>query len=421
MSRNAAWALLGNAAYAGCQWIVFVLLVKSLDVAEVGLFAYWIAVTGPVFVVTNVRLRNLLVTGAEPGSVFADYFAARLFTTSAAIAVSVVIGAVASPLSGALVILGPIVGARACDAVSDICHGMFQRDRDMRSAAIGLAANGVFSVALVGASLAIRPSLTFAATAYAAGSCAALLAWDLPRTRAKARPRLARYLRHSRRTNAGHLIVKALPLGLSSAVGSLQMNLPSYVVASSLGPAALGLFAALSYVPAIGNFVVNAVAQATLPLLAEDVRTAPARYRKRLLGLVAAGIAFGAVSLLAVSLVGRPALALVYGPEYADHVGILTWLMAGAAVSYAFLFLGTGTTARLRFRPQLLISLAGLFVVAATAGPLVARHGLTGAAWSLLAGALVQGCGYVTLTLRDVPVAAPRRIAPVGLVEGVRS
>jgi O-antigen/teichoic acid export membrane protein len=419
MSRNAAWALLGNAAYAGCQWIVFVLLVKSLDVAEVGLFAYWIAVTGPIFVVANVRLRNLLVTGAEPVSVFADYFTARLFTTSAAVVASVLVGAVASPLPGSLLILTLIVGARACDAVSDICHGMFQRDRDMRSAALGLAANGVFSVALVGASLAIRPSLTFAAAAYAVGSGAALLAWDLPRTRERGTTLLPHH-QQSRLTTSGHLIVKALPLGLSSAIGSLQINLPSYIVASSLGPAALGLFAALSYVPAIGNFVVNAVAQATLPLLAEDVRTDPGRYRRRLLGLVAAGIAFGAVSLLAVSLVGRPALAWVYGREYADHVGVLGWLMAAAAVSYAFLFLGTATTARLRFGPQLLISLAGLCVIAATAGPLVARHGLTGAAWSLLAGALVQGCGYVALTVRDLPVA-PRHIVPVRLAGGVRS
>jgi hypothetical protein len=90
-------------------------------------------------------------------------------------------------------------------------------------------------------------------------------------------------------------------------------------------------------------------------------------------------------------------------------------------VSYAFLFLGTGTTARLRFGPQLLISLAGLGVIAATAGPLVARHGLTGAAWSLLAGALVQGCAYVALTVRELPVAAPRHIVPVGLAGSVRS
>ena len=33
MRRNASWAFAGNSVYAGCQWVVFVLLVKSLGLA----------------------------------------------------------------------------------------------------------------------------------------------------------------------------------------------------------------------------------------------------------------------------------------------------------------------------------------------------------------------------------------------------
>ena len=62
MRANISWAFAGNSVYAGCQWMVFVLLVRALDLDRAGQFAYWIAVTGPIFVLANVRLRNLVVT-----------------------------------------------------------------------------------------------------------------------------------------------------------------------------------------------------------------------------------------------------------------------------------------------------------------------------------------------------------------------
>ena len=132
------------------------------------------------------------------------------------------------------------------------------------------------------------------------------------------------------------------------------------------------------------------------------------------------GVALGVASVVVTGMVGRPVLAWIYGSEYADHIGVLLWLMTGAAVSYAFVFLGTATTARLRFGPQLLISLAGLSVVAGTIGPLVSRYGLVGAAWSLIAGAVVEGCGYAALTGHYLAVVEPRRVVPDGLAEGAR-
>jgi O-antigen/teichoic acid export membrane protein len=416
---NTSWAFAGNAAQAGCQWIVVVLLLKGLGAAEVGRFAYWIAVTGPIFVLANVRLRNLLAAGAHSPGDFSDYFAARVLTTCGAMAASLLVGAIAAPGTG-LDILAFIAAAKACDAVSDICHGCFQRELDMRSAAVGLMANGMFSVVLVGASLVLSPSLAVAMAAYAAGSAAALVIWDLPRLAGRIRRRPGSNLR-TMCSASGRLIAKALPLGLSSAVGSVQANLPRYAIGTLLGPAALGVFAALSYIPTLGNLVVNAVAQAALPELARDLRSAPQRYRRRLLVLVTAGATVGAVSLLAAAVFGRQVLSFVYGSEYAQYVSVLLWLIAGAAVSYGFVFMGTGTTARLRFGAQFTLSLAGLSVVALTVHPFVERHGLVGAAWSLLAGAVVEGCGYAALTVRDLTTVQFHRIVPDGLAEGAQS
>ena len=420
MRKNTAWAFAGNSIYAGCQWAVFVLLVRALRAEEAGTFAYATAVTGPIFVLANVRLRNLIATGVESPRGFTDYLTARLLTTGAAVLLSLVIGTLVSPQVGAFAVLAIMTGGRACDAISDVCHGLFQREMDMRSAAIGLSINGLVSVALVAFALLISRSLLMATTAYAAGSFLALSAWDLPRTawlrrRDRGPARADGAPRRRSIVSAWRLIATALPLGLSSAIGAVQTNVPRYVIASYLGSAMLAKFAAISYITMIGHLVVNATSQAALPILAKDVRSSDTRYQTRLGGLVAGTLVLGALLLLVTFMFGGVVLAVIYGDEFAAQASVLSWLVAATVVTFASVFLGTGTTARQRFGSQLLVSATSLCLVAACTAPLVRRYGLDGAAWALVAGAVVEFSAYAGLTYRDLKGAA---VAVPGAVAG---
>jgi O-antigen/teichoic acid export membrane protein len=414
MTVNVSWAFAGNAVYTFCQWLVFTLLLRSLRLADVGLFAYWIAVTGPIFVLANLRLRNLVATGVSSPNGFADYLAARLLTVAAAVCVSLGLGALLAKDVGAFTILALVAGAKAFDAVADICHGLFQRELDMRSAAIGLTTNGVLSVALVAVSLAVSPSLRAAAAAYAAASLLALAGWDLRRTGKHVEAAERSIMRREVLRAARRMIWRATPLGLSSGIASLQIHLPRYAIGAYLGPASLAVFTALAYIPTLSNLIANATAQAALPLLARDLRTSHALYRQHLRMLVGSGLALGVLTVIATALLGRSIITLIYGAEIAEHHDLLTWLMTAAALTYAFLPLGTASAARTRFGAQALISTASILVVAILVVPLVSRYGLLGGAYALCAAALVEGCAYVALTLHDFRFDAQRRGIALG-------
>ena len=402
MRANISWAFAGNSVYAGCQWLVFVLLVRSLDLGQAGQFAYWIAVTGPLFVFANVRLRNLVVTADDSSFDFSHYLNARLLTTAAAIVAVVLIGAWPSTDRHALAVIALVTLSRACDAISEICHGLFQRELDMRTAGLGLMINGILSAALVGAGLLIWPSLPAAVGMYAAASMVTLLGWDLPHMRKALRIRGASISRTGGLPAAVKVIWRAMPLGLSAAIGSLQINLPRYAIAASLGPAALAVFSALAYIPTLSNLIANAIAQAALPVLARDLRLSRAAYAARLRTLVRSGVALGAVSVVTAALMGRPVVTLIYSAEIAAHLDVLIILMIAAALTYSFLFLGSALTARLRFTTQCFISSAGLLTVGASVMPLVSHFGLRGAAYALCAGAVVEGSAYVAATVQDL-------------------
>lgn len=416
MRANISWAFAGNSVYAGCQWMVFVLLVRSLDLGQAGQFAYWIAVTGPIFVLANLRLRNLVATADDSLFDFSDYLNARLLTTTAAIGVVVLISTWLSIDRHALAIVALVTAARACDAVSEICHGLFQRELDMRTAGLGLMINGILSAALVGAGLWMWPSLPGAAGMYAAASLVTLIGWDLPHMRKTLSTRGRSVPRTGGLPAAAKVIRRALPLGLSAAIGSLQINVPRYAIAVYLGPAALAVFSALAYIPTLGNLIANAIAQAALPVLARDLRVSREAYVTRLRGLVRSGVALGTVSVLTAAVIGRALVTLIYSAEVASHLDVLVCLMIAAALSYSFLFLGTALTARLRFATQCFISAAGLLTVGASVLPLVSRYGLRGAAYALCAGAVVEGSAYAVVTVQDLRADARLRNTTPGLM-----
>src|SRR5438874_1576015 len=116
MTRNAAWGFVGNTVYAGCQWAVFVLIVHRLRVAEAGAFALATALTGPVFVLASLRVRNLLAT-SPASEAFSDYLTTRLLTTAIAVPACLAIAWCDSRHAGAIGVVALMAGGRACEAV----------------------------------------------------------------------------------------------------------------------------------------------------------------------------------------------------------------------------------------------------------------------------------------------------------------
>ena len=79
-----------------------------------------------------------------------------------------------------MVVIAVVACAKGLDAMSEIAQGPFQRELEMRTAAISLMCNGGASVLLVALSLVVWGTVDAAAIAYAAGSFVTLLAWDWP-------------------------------------------------------------------------------------------------------------------------------------------------------------------------------------------------------------------------------------------------
>jgi O-antigen/teichoic acid export membrane protein len=406
LQRNFLWTLAGNILYAACQWGVLVCLAKLGSPEIVGRFGLGLAITAPVIMFSQLHLRAVLATDSRQEFRFGDYLALRLILTAAALAVIAglaLIGGYARETVLVIIILGL---GKAAESIADVYYAWFQQHERMDRSAQALMLQGVLALAAVGVSLAMSRSIVWATAGWAAAAGASLWLCILPNARRLAHEEGRRSKEAEASTGGNWLWPRwrmrrllrltwiALPLGVVTMLISLQVNIPRYYLEVYRGETELGIYTALAYLPAAGNLVMQALGQAASPKLARHHAAGERRaFRRLLLHLLGLGLIGGAAGLLLVALAGAPLLRRLYTLEYAGHVGLLGLLATAMVINYLAFFLGYAMTAARVFRAQVPLFALVTLATAAACWLWVPRHGMQGAAWSLIAGATVHLIG----------------------------
>ncbi len=413
LRRNFSWTMIGNLIYAGSQWGILVALTKLGSPEMTGQFTLGLAVTAPVFMLTNLQLRQIQATDAKLLYPFNDYLGLRLLCTLVALGA---VGAIAicSGYRWQTMAVVLLVGlAKGLESISDMCYGLFQQHERMDRIAISLMLRGPLALLCLSLGVWLSGSAI-------AGVLGMVLAWstvlighdlrqsaqlltsssvDINRVSIN---RLGNALAQLKPNWNGSklwpLIQLALPLGLVMMLFSLSANLPSYFIVASLGKqvgnqaeAELGIFNAIAYLMVAGNIIVGALGDSASPRLAKYYASGDRSAYGLLLGrLIGIGGVLGAGVLAIAMIGGGPLLSLLYSPAYAQRQTLFIWLMAGSGIQYVASFLGYGITAARYFKVQIPISLTSTICLTAACLWLIPAQGLIGAAIALLIGAVAK-------------------------------
>lgn len=398
LRRNFSWTFIGNIIYAGCQWGMLVLLTKIVSPEMVGQFTLGLAINTPIFMFTNLQLRQIQATDAKGKYLFADYLGLRIVcVSSAVILLTIIILNTEHQQDTSLVIL--LVGlAKAVDALSDIFYGLFQQHERMDRMAKSMILKGLLSLFMLGIGVYLTDSVVggvvgliiawaLILVVYDFRSGALILNQNLPPSQTTSKILLPRL---QARTLAS-LAWLALPMGLVMMLISLGDNMPRYFIEQYLGVRELGIFSTIAYLMITGDMVVLALGQSAIPRLAKYYAEVNSNaFRGLLLKLVGIGALLGTTAILIALIAGKQILTLIYRPEYGQYASLLVWLMVAAAIKYMSSFLGQGMTAARFFRVQMPLSA----LVAITSGIaciwLLPTYGLFGAAIAILCAAIVQ-------------------------------
>ena len=349
LRANTSWTIIGNAIYAASSFGILVILAKLGTTESVGEFALGLAITAPVIEFAKLQLRAIQATDLLHDYLFRDYFGLRLITLGAALVTIASIGLISSYSSElALTILVIGIG-KAVDAVSDVIYGALQQQERMDCISVSLIVKGVLSLIMLGGVQYITHSVLLASAGWTLASIIVVLSYDIPngfiilRTQTdKGDYLFPRFNRHVLK----RLTFLSLPLGIAMLLISLNTSIPRYFVESYSGQGELGMFAAMAYLMIAGNTVIFAIGQAASPRLAMlYIKRDRAGFQRLLLRLIVVGLILGVTGISIAVLAGRPLLALLYQPEYAEENDSFILLMIAGAISYVASFLGYSLTA----------------------------------------------------------------------------
>ena len=403
LGRNAVWMFIGQCGYAAGQWAILIIIARLDGPALVGQFVLGLAITAPIVVFSQLQLREVQVVDAGGRHAFADYRAVRLCSTAGAlIVISAVIALAGYEGPEAAVILS--VGlTRSIESVSDIYYGLAQRHKRLDRVAQSMLLRSAFGCGALGVGLAITGSLVAALLAQACAWAAVWWLFDRRVARCWQETRSEGAFRERLRVRM-QLAWLGLPLGVALLLGTLNVNVPRYVVESFFGREALGVFGALAQFIVVGNTVIMAICNAAIPRLAdlyESGRIAP--FGILLLQLCGVGALLGIVGVLFAVLIGEPLLYVMYGEAFSAQSRLLVGIMAVGGLWYTIAPLSSSLSAMRRFGVQPVMQAAAVGVSTLACLTLVPRIGIDGAVVGWGMGVVCQalvGLALVALYLR---------------------
>lgn len=391
MSFTSLRYLLGNITYAGAQFVIVILLNKFGSSEIVGQYSLGLAVTAPIFMLSHLHLRSVLIVEQSGQYLFGDFLGLRLVTTAAAITITAGICLAGGfDWQTALVIF--FIGLyRIVESVSDILLGIVQKQEQLDQISISRIAKGLLSILIFILVFIPTQSLTLALFVLIIGWSAITIGYDAKV--AKLYTPLKPFFNKRSLTN---LLIISSPLGVVLALMSLNTNIPLYAISYFNGEHALGIYATLSYMIVACNVVVTALGEAITPRLARY--HAGGRHREfiALLGrMVVMGMGISLVACVIGWLFGKPLLTWMFSSDVAKEMGLFHWLLLSTVLVFASSFMWYAITATGKYKAQIPLFLCIVLANGIACLIFVPIYGVIGAAVGAVIALMVQLVGSI--------------------------
>jgi O-antigen/teichoic acid export membrane protein len=406
LQADFGWTLLGNAIYALGQWMIIVLLAKLTRPEVVGQYALGFAIAVPVFMLTSLQLRLVVVSDVHEAIHFGHYLGLRLFCTVTALLIilaSAQVFGIRGQLRSTILMVGL---AQAVEALSEIYYARLQlHDRMARIAKSMMVRTALSMLGLV-AGLSLTGKLLGGLAGIVLSRAIVLLSYDIRECRCEGGQDRSFFLKEAVKPGWNprvlrRLLWSSLPLSVIALLVSLNLNVPRYFVEHALGERGLGIFSAIASISAAGSMAVVSMGQSAFARLARAYAAENFKDFRALLGkLLAFGAALGVCGIAVSSVAGRQILTVLFRPEYAERAGLLPWMMAVGGALYMAQFLGFGMTAAKCYCSQVVLFTLTNLAVATGCYFLVPRLGLRGAIFTMLIAAILQLVGSILILSR---------------------
>lgn len=391
----------GNLAYLGAQFLSFIALAQWAPVAEVGRFSWALALTSPIFLLADMRTRQVQLSTTSTQIHYRSFLAQRAVVQTAVLPVVFILGVSFSPDDATTRIVLGLAVLKTFEGFMNVSIGEHMRHEQAGTVAKIQLVRGIS----YGATFCLTIFLTSKASIAVLSTAIVLLIPVFVAHFTVAREK--RKMRASKE-QVIDLTKQAWPLGIGFFIGAVTINGPRLLVEAFHGVESLAVFTAVSYVIVLANTVVDSVTQGIIPRFAGHWRRGQGGYAlgvTKRIGLIVACL--GMMGLLVAGLAGDKVLVLLFGEPYGSGQLALVALFCAATLQYvASAFRATLIAGGMR-KGVLWTSILNLTITLAIASLWVPSGGPESAGWALAIGQGTQLFTYFMLAKRQVRGVPP--------------
>ncbi|MCE4991090.1 hypothetical protein BUZ20_03080 [Staphylococcus haemolyticus] len=381
---NIAYTFVGNMVQAFIKWLLLILIVRFTNPEMVGYYTFAIALTSPVMLFANMRLRLRYVV--EDDLYFRDLKKLRLILDVLCTVLIILITIIF--LRDYLLITFLISISKVLDLRSDLLYGILQKTEDFKVISLMMIGKNALIITLFGISIFLTKSLYVSIICQIIAQIVWLL---LIENRAQKRINESNYIKSGKKIIFS-IFLAGLPLGIVQLLNSYNILIPRYVIERYLSLEAVGIFASISYLLTIIGIFMNALSQNFIVSVKRDVANNNFGKVKKFVNQnsLLAALVLGGVSILSTYFLGEFFINLVYGEAYARHSFILVIISISIIFNFLTWMYDTALMALKIYNFQLVVSITTLIVSIIVSFISIINFGLLGAAWAIVIITFVQ-------------------------------
>lgn len=383
--NKAKFLLSGNIFFAFSQWLILIFLSHFTDSRTVGEYTYALALVGPIFMLTNLQLRPLVVVeyNLKNNFIFEKYFSLRFYSVFFGIILSIFFSIFSS--SNVYISIFIISLIKALEGISDIIYAYYNAQGKTKKISVSLAIKSCLVISLFPLLLFIFNSLYISLVAIIFIYLLVLVFIDFKNINLK------KSFFKIDLIKCKEIIILAFPLGMSVMLIALQNSIPRFFLEKSYHLEVVGIFSLFYYFVIVGGIVINSICQFLSPKFSIYYRDSNiSKLIKIAIQSWSFAIFLGISGLVVSEMFGKILVGIIYGSEYLSYINILKIIMIAGLFTYLSVVNGYFMTSLGLIKIQLPLFIVLTVLTFMLSWILIPSSGLVGAAWVYVCSALFQ-------------------------------
>lgn len=364
------WVFFSNIYSSISKFLILVLIAKILTATEVGIYTLGLAITAPITLLFNMKMKSIIITEKNPN--IDKFKKIRFFSNCFAIFILFLISWLFyKDYIGVLIIIGFI---KILDINSEFYQSLPNKNKDFHITSKLIISKYTGITILFAITLILTESLILSLIVYILYQITHLL---VERHYFK---RYVIYLNEKENVTYLFLLSFMIPLGVTQMLYSFGSSLPKYILENVATIEEVGIFSAILYFVTIINMLVSSVFQTVLPYAMDNYNKDLKQFNKIILVIAPIiSLVFCAFLYLPIYFMGENILKILYGDIYAEHHYLLYILVLTIYFNIISWVLDSALLISRNIKLQPLFNFLNIIITGLTAWYLINLNALVGA------------------------------------------